>query len=116
MVRRLNQWMGRFVAQGTATPKQAAGMAIFEVLEGRQFMSAGGFASSPEERHGGGAITVDVLHEHENGDRQRSDRQITYSIGVIAKNLTRPTGITVGKDGSIYNTLVPTPGVPGGKN
>ena len=90
---------------------------LFEHLEGRRLMSSGGFSGSFLDRHeGGGAIVASQRHEREVGDRSGAHQAVTYSIAVIAKGLTRPTGITVGNDGSIYYTLVPTPGVPGGQN
>ncbi len=39
-----------------------------------------------------------------------------YTFSVIARNLSKPTGITISRDHVVYFTQVPTPGVAGGAN
>ena len=37
----------------------------------------------------------------------------SYTTKVVARNLQRPTGVSVALDGKVYFTQLPTPGVPG---
>lgn len=39
-----------------------------------------------------------------------------YTFSVVAKNLSKPTGIAASRDDTLYFTQVPTPGVAGGSN
>jgi sugar lactone lactonase YvrE len=39
-----------------------------------------------------------------------------YTFSVIARNLSRPTGIAASRDDTLYFTQVPTPGIAGGSN
>jgi hypothetical protein len=42
------------------------------------------------------------------------DREVRYRTRVIASGLQRPHGITVGVDGDVYFSQIPTPGIGGG--
>ena len=109
----LSQWMKRMAKrsefQGCQSTTSTVS-ALFEGLESRQLMSAGGFsreALRSDDRGG---------EFHARPKNERGDRQVSYSISVIAKGLSRPTGIATTRDGGVYFTQVPTPGVGGGLN
>ena len=111
----LNQWMNRLASRKPIAMPTRYCLTLLECLESRQLMSAGGFDSGMMGEGHDGAIHAKAFHnsERQHGERQR---QVTYSIGVIAKALSRPTGIAIGKDGAVIYTQVPTPGVGGGQN
>ncbi len=79
-----------------------------DVLEGRDTLSAtvGGAALAPpflQPSHVASAFTA-------------APAQPVFETAVVARGLARPTGIAVGREGTIYFTQTPTPGVAGGAN
>lgn len=87
---------------------------LCETLESRRLMSGSAFEGHHRhEGDSGPAVVQDRNHAYEGS---RAHHSITYAISVVASGLTRPTGIAVGRDGNLFFTQVPTPGVAGGSN
>ena len=110
----LNQWMNRkFGIQASSSVDNKGYLTFVEGLETRQMMSANGFSHDGYMVEDRGS----AIHARPNFSRE-SERNVTptYSIAVIAKSLSRPTGIAVARDGTVIYSQVPTPGVGGGLN